>query len=291
MIENKGDAGYIGQGIYNLTGAGQTKTQTVPPATTAINNLEVANAGNASDSIQIKGANGSSTCQVRYYDTANSGGTDITSQVTGSGWIIGSLASGGTRAFRVEVTPASTVAGSVAYSVKVTASSMGQPTAQDAAVASTTVAAVYQPDATIRVQGVTPITYFGQGIFNSTGASQTVTAKTAAGKAVTYLMRLYNAGNATDTLSLTGPAGGSGWTVQYFNADSGGTDITSQVTGSGWTTPSLAGRASLAYLDLRVEVTPDSTVVSGAYLDVLVTFKSIHDKTKVDAVKGTTTKD
>ena len=40
-----------------------------------------------------------------------------------------------------------------------------------------------------------------------------------------------------------------------------------------------------------VEVTPDSTVTSGASEAVKVTFKSAHDATKVDAVKGVTTRD
>lgn len=147
-----------------------------------------------------------------------------------------------------------------------------------------------QPDAEIRVKGVAPIVFVGGGIYNNI-ASQTVRASTGVGQKVTYFLRLFNYGDRNASFKETGPAGGAGWTVAYFDAATGGKDITAQVTGAGWTTRVLKSKVYLDYIDLRVEVTPDSTVANGASKNVLVTFTSNSGfgPAKVDAVLGVTT--
>ena len=55
-------------------------------------------------------------------------------------------------------------------------------------------------------------------------------------------LRLDNDGKASVTLIVKGTGGGVAWVVTYWDAVTGGTDITSQVTGSkGWSVALAAG--------------------------------------------------
>jgi hypothetical protein len=91
----------------------------------------------------------------------------------------------------------------------------------------------------------------------------------------------------TEQFRVGGPAGSAGWTIKYFNAATGGTEITASVTKGGWLTPPLARGATR---EVRVEVTPGSTVAASATRDVLVKVRSFADLSKLDVVKATTTK-
>ncbi|MBA7608617.1 hypothetical protein ES703_15796 [subsurface metagenome] len=92
-----------------------------------------------------------------------------------------------------------------------------------------------------------------------------------------------NDSNAPDTLNVSGTAGGGGWTITYYDALSGGSDITSDVIGGGWSTGVLAPGASK---EIRVEVTPDSTLAGGSSKEVLVTSTSAFGDASQDAVKA-----
>ena len=79
-------------------------------------------------------------------------------------------------------------------------------------------------------------------------------------------------------MKVTGPASDANWTITYFDALTGGTDITALVTGiSGWTSPQLLQNGTL---DLRVEVTPKTGAPNGAVNNVLVTATSNGDDLK-----------
>ncbi len=140
----------------------------------------------------------------------------------------------------------------------------------------------YQPDNQIRNQG--DGAYIGDGIYNTDGSSQTKSQTVDNNVTATYEIKIENDGNVSDTFTVTGLAGGSGWTVTYYDALAGGTDITAQVTGAGWSTGALASAAST---EIRVEVTPDGTVAAGSSKDVLVTSTSAGDASQ-DVVKATT---
>ena len=142
------------------------------------------------------------------------------------------------------------------------------------------------PDGLILDQSVLPTRYIGDGIYNLTAANQTTGKSAATGVAAKYLVRLQNDGNITDSFRVTAPAGGAGWTIRYFDASTGGNDITAQVTATGWTCALLLRGG---YCDLRVEVTPSSTVVAGATREAKVTFKSAATPGQADTVKGVTT--
>ena len=145
----------------------------------------------------------------------------------------------------------------------------------------TSVTAIYQPDNQIRNRGEE--TYIGDNTYNTTGADQTKSQTVDNSVTATYEIKVENDSNAPDTLNVSGTAGGGGWTITYYDALSGGSDITSDVIGGGWSTGLLAPGASK---EIRVEVTPDSTLAGGSSKEVLVTSTSAFGDASQDAVKA-----
>ncbi len=141
----------------------------------------------------------------------------------------------------------------------------------------------YQPDVMIRAPGDS--TYRGDGVFYTTRINQTRTQGVPSGGIATYQIRARNRGLLTDALTITGNAGDSSWTVTYYDALSGGSDVTAQVTGAGWTTSDLA---SGEYVELRAEVTPGPGVMQGMTYHVHVFGASQTDPTVADMVKAQT---
>lgn len=127
--------------------------------------------------------------------------------------------------------------------------------------------------------------YTGGGVFNGTGAGQTVSRPCKPGSKAVYLLQIQNASIVNDTQVLTGGAGPTGWTVTYWDASSGGSNVTSQVIGSGWVSPVLVGGASKV---LRVEVSPATSVAEGASFTLTVGVHSLADPSRLDTVQITT---
>lgn len=142
----------------------------------------------------------------------------------------------------------------------------------------------YQPDILIRTSAAT--TYAGDNVYNTTGTNQTSTQTVGTGTA-SYVLQVQNDGNATDTFTLKSTTAASGWTVRYYDAVTGGNDITSQITGTGYRSYTLANGASQY---LRVEVTAGSTVAGGATADLAITATSTTDASKADTIHATTSK-
>ncbi len=128
-------------------------------------------------------------------------------------------------------------------------------------------------------------TYIGDNIYNSDGVNQTKAQNVDNDATATYHIRLENDGNNADTFVVTGIGGDTNWTVIYYDALSGGSDITGSVTGGGWSTGLLASGATT---DIRVEVTPGAGVGGGSFRNILVTSTSQGDA-NVDAVEAVTT--
>lgn len=145
----------------------------------------------------------------------------------------------------------------------------------------------YVADGMVRGHGESDSYFLGNDIINSDGTYQTKTLYAEAGATAVFDVRVQNDGFNADTFKVTGPAGGSGWTVTYYDALTGGNNITSSVTGSGWTTPSLTQGSTY---DLRVVVSPDSTLADGETKDLLIVATSVGDGTKSDTVKASTVK-
>jgi len=146
----------------------------------------------------------------------------------------------------------------------------------------------YNADALVRVHGEDAGSYIADDLYNGDAANQTKAGFGTPDSPAVYDIKVQNDGNNDDSFKVTGSAGDGNWTVTYYDALSGGTDITSAVTSTGWDTGILA---TAAYKEIRVEVRPKDAVAQGTVFDVSVTATSKAEATKSDTVKGSTTKD
>jgi len=131
------DEGYIGNGIYNCWGAGQTVSLDADAGDPATYQILLQNDGNITDQFKVKSVTGPTGWDVRFFSAAW-GGTDITYAVTHDGWLTSPIARDGQRAIRVEVTPDSMVGFGNGISTLVEAKSFVNPWKRDAIKAITT---------------------------------------------------------------------------------------------------------------------------------------------------------
>ena len=90
---------YVGNNIYNATGANQTSTGSAVRGGTVTYFVSVQNDARFSDSIRLQGTSGNSAFSVKYF----LGTTDITSQVTTGTFRTGALPSGAARLIKIVV--------------------------------------------------------------------------------------------------------------------------------------------------------------------------------------------
>lgn len=108
--------------------------------------------------------------------------------------------------------------------------------------------------------------FVGEGVFHPDGANQKKAATIPFGNPQSYFIKVVNRGPVAGPLQLQGAGGKAGWTVKYFDAISGKNEITAQMMGEGWQTPSLSLGESLS---LRVDLTP--TLAARSDQEFLVT--------------------
>jgi len=271
---------YVGDGIYNSSGSGQTCLQQVTPGGTAMYLARFHNDGNMAQSLRITGTSGNSKWTVRYVDHTT--GHDITAAVTGTGWQTPILNQGGWLPVKVLITPGATTAAGAARNALITGTSAVDAAKSDAVKATAVCASYVQPDALIYNGAV----YIGDGVYNSNGTGQTFAQAVSLGRTATYQVRFCNDGNTAQRLKTKGSPGSSKWTVRYVDYATGA-DITAAVTSAGWQTASLSPGA---YVRLKVLVTPGASAAVGATASILVTATSTVDATKKDVVKASTTR-
>ena len=280
LIKSGPDTSYSGAGTYSTDGANQTKMQNVCAGQKVTYGFRARNGGNAVDSFRITGPAGGSGWSVKYYDFTTS--ADVTTQVTGAGWVSSILAPGTMGGVFVNIKPDSTVPLGSSITLTVTGTSMSDNTKIDVVKAVTTCVASYKPDLMIKLG--TESTYSGLDIINTDGTDQTKTQNAAINQKVTCSFRVKNAGYLSDSFTITGPSGGSGWTVKYIDLASGA-DVTSQVTGTGWLSGTMAPGTDKG---VYAKITPDATVTSGSSKTLTITAASIGSPTKIDVVKAVT---
>ena len=137
-----------------------------------------------------------------------------------------------------------------------------------------------QPDMMIRTDDQTQ--YSGDDIYNNL-SSQTAFQMAAAGMILIYDLKLENERSAIDRFVIAGNGSTGGWTVSYFD-DSNGSNITSEVTGAGWTSPMIASRAEIS---LRLEIYANPGLTDGAITEIIVSALSLSDSNGTDSVKAT----
>jgi hypothetical protein len=138
LIKLSSDAAYLGDGVYNLTGASQTRSATVAKGKSLTFFFQVQNDGGATDSFTIQGPAGSGGFTVKYLQ-GSSGSTDITTAVTAGTYSVNNLAVGGSAVLRAVVTASRTAAVGAAQSCLVTSTSKADTIKKDAAKATATV--------------------------------------------------------------------------------------------------------------------------------------------------------
>ena len=181
----------------------------------------------------------------------------------------------GTAATTFSVVNASTITATVPSGASIGKISVITP---DGTATSTTNFSVelHLPDLTLRP--LSNPSYTGTRSYSEDGVTQTVGQRVLAGVKASYYVQAQNFGNVAEAFKYTSTPAPAGWTITYKNT-SDGSNITSQVTGSGWTTPVLAVNGTAK---IQVDVTPSLTVFGGASASQVITVTSTADASKRD---------
>ena len=126
--------------------------------------------------------------------------------------------------------------------------------------------------------------YIGEGIYNTSGTDQTKSQSISVGQTTNYYIKVKNAGSGAEYISVLGTGDSTGWTITYYDAKTGGSDITSQViSGSGWPTYVNSNEAQ----EIRAAVR--STTDTPSTKEVYITAVSANNINKKDVVGAVTT--
>ncbi|NSW55546.1 MAG: hypothetical protein HPY44_06000 [Armatimonadetes bacterium] len=141
-----------------------------------------------------------------------------------------------------------------------------------------------KPDALI--QGPAGGGFVGTKEYGEDGSGQTAYGPAMPGATSVYIVRVLNRGATQDTFFAFGSAGNSRWRVRYYDALTGGNDITADATAQGGASLGLIKPEE--YKDLRVEVTPLSSATANSKIETLVKVWPSQLLTRIDAVKAVT---
>ena len=133
MIRPSTSSIYLGNNIYNITGAGQSAAKTVAVGYTATYYVKLQNDGTRSDAIKVKGCAGANGFTVTY----KVGTLNITTQVAAGTYQTTSLGVGAYKTLTAKV-KASTLARGQTLTCLITATSAGDATRTDVVSAATT---------------------------------------------------------------------------------------------------------------------------------------------------------
>jgi hypothetical protein len=287
MIKRKDEGSYHGDDIYaSIVGTDdQTASYIANFWATSVFHIKIENDTNTIDPYVIKARGDGANFSVRYYD-ALEGGNDITSEITGSGWTTGSLLPyGDFTEIRLEVSGNNS--SDSLFQAVIAAASTGNPGRVDT-VKALVILADGQPDGLVKT--VDDERYYGDNIYNSSGLGQYRRWNVPAGQTAVYHIKIendyYDADQNPDVIRVKGDAGNAEWLVKYFDALKDGSDITSEVTGSGWST-GLMG--TLDSKQIRVEVQPDASLPDGDSLILSIAAHSTNDPDRQDVVMVETT--
>lgn len=280
LIKSGSESTYSGTGVFSIDGDNQMKSQNISPNQKVVYSFKAKNSGIGDDSFKITGPSGGDGWSVKYYDLTTN--AEVTSQVTGAGWSSGTMTPGGCKGIYANVRPDATVPAGSMKTLLMTAVSELDDTAIDVVKAVTTLVGTYKVD--LLIKSGTESSYSGIGIFGTDGVNQTKSQDVSAGQKVTYAFKAQNAGNVVDSFKITGPAGGDGWSVKYYDLATNA-DVTSQVTGGGWVSRTLASKGNAG---IYVNVRPNAGMPAGSIKTLLITATSVTDDIKIDVVKAVT---
>ena len=275
VIEN------IGLGIMNLDGTGQTVERVVDPGNTTVYAVEIRNADLYPTEFIITGPGSSGHWTVEYFDKTFQ--IDRTSEVTGSGWITFPPMI----LYEIDITVIASQSAPPFDACDVLLTTSNVSGINKDAVLARTVVKEYRPDNWVKIWDGD---YVGDNIYNTDGAGQSAECAVACNETALYHIKIENdSRNMQESFTVTGTGNGTSgdgtYEVRYFDAPSGGNDITAQVTGAGWTTMYLNTNEST---EMRAEVTPMGTVLPNSEWEILIRSTSSGDGSKVDVVLART---
>lgn len=137
-------------------------------------------------------------------------------------------------------------------------------------------------DLSIRNTGETP--FVGDGVIGR-DVTQRKSQAVAVTAAATYELKIENPGSSENAFVLTAAGARPGWTVELYDAASGGRRITTDALSTGWTSPLLQPATNLT---LRLEVTPQDLTTGERTLDIELAIRPAKDVAVIDAVHAVT---
>lgn len=143
-----------------------------------------------------------------------------------------------------------------------------------------------KPDLMIKNEADTH--YMGDNTYNDDAEHQTKEQSIGIGQTAVYHVKIQNDADyqrLPDNIGVDGDSSLAGFEVTYHDAISGGSDITDQVTKTGWDTGPLDYGD---YIRIRLEVTVTEDAEPGSSHQVLITGESDRDPNQTDAVKAVT---
>jgi len=138
----------------------------------------------------------------------------------------------------------------------------------------------------LKIKNQDDSSYTGDNIYNSNGSGQTKEQEVIEGETVVYHVEVENDGDAADIVRIICSAGNSTWDVTYYDALSGGNEMTI-VAGNKIYTGSIAPGGK-EYI--RIEVAPIASVSSGdSYTVSLHAQPDTPPRSDQDKIKAETT--
>jgi Kelch motif len=138
QIRLSSESSFVGNNVYNSTGAGQTRSVSGTAGQKQSFVARVQNDGNAVDGFTFHGCAATTGFTIRYFAGAT-GTSDITSAVVAGTYTVAAVAPASTRAVRVEITPAASTPSGATQSCRTATTSSTQPNLTDAVLATVTV--------------------------------------------------------------------------------------------------------------------------------------------------------
>jgi len=271
---------YTGNDMYYAVDGIQSTSGSITNSYKATYYIKLQNDGYVLHVYSVSGSGGNSGWTVAYY-SQQINGDDITASIIDGSWLTPGIPGGqGFITIRVEVTPDSTVDGGAMFPINIIMSDRDSPPITDEVRAETTCTIINKLD--IQIKESSSGAYTGNGVYNTTGISQTLSVNINNTRVVSYHIKLENDGNVTTAPTITGTGSANGWIISYYDAPDDGNDITITMTGLGWFGNALTGTATQ---EIRVEISPGSTVIGESIKDVYIAMLSsmASDVVKVTA--------
>ena len=268
--------------VYQATPAGaQVLLQSANPTNPASFMVKVENDGVVTQSLVLRAIESTNADWTTAYSL---GGSNITALITNTtGFALSNLPPGGVQYVQMDLRPGTRLPGAATKSATLRVTTDNYTRSQRDAVQAVAMNEVnYQPDLTVR--RLSDVVYAGIGTYNSTGSNQTKSVTADTGTRVVYPLQLVNAGNLTNAFTVVASPGRDGWSVRYFDALTGGTDITADLTSGGAGIALLPG----ASWEFRAEVMASLAVPPGTSNVLAATATSGVNRARTDTVKMVT---